>query len=67
MTPFRPFSLRDLVERERLHPAIIRRLDGTCILIKVCAGYPIGEWEAEILSPVFALFFYFSSVLSSVS
>jgi DNA replication protein DnaC len=29
------YSLRDLVERERMHPAIVRRLDDICKLIEV--------------------------------
>ena len=29
------YSLRELVERERMHPAIVRRLDDTCRVIEV--------------------------------
>ena len=29
------FSLRDLVDRERLHPAIVRRLDDICMVLEV--------------------------------
>lgn len=29
------YSMRDLVERERLHPAIVRRLDDMCRIVEV--------------------------------
>jgi len=29
------YSLRDLVERERMHPAIVRRLDDICRIIRM--------------------------------
>jgi len=29
------YSLRDLADRERLHPAIVRRLDDMCTVLEV--------------------------------
>ena len=29
------YSLQDLVERERMHPAIVRRLDDMCRVIQI--------------------------------
>jgi DNA replication protein DnaC len=29
------YSLKDLVERERMHPAIVRRLDDMCRVIQI--------------------------------
>jgi hypothetical protein len=29
------YSLQDLVERERMHPAIVRRLDDMCQVIQI--------------------------------
>ena len=29
------YSMRDLIEQERMHPAIVRRLDDTCLVIEL--------------------------------